>query len=375
MDTRRLVRSLVAAGLIATLVPAGGAADDDGPGILFNAQGNQLDLYDLSAPVPATTRTTPIPRHQHSATPPDTTGNDVNGQICRITQQDGSVRYVMGEDSDQSILPKGVAQGWGIFAPTGGLTGPWTMVDKLVPSYNFTDPPNDHLPDNTGCAVAAGGEMLFLVDLGIGAFDAAAVGSLFVYYRDTVGNFSSASGYCVLDSHLTTAGYIATDPDDGSVLVPQSGRSDGGAVVRYRPPFPADASQCASYDLTLSREKFIEGPESFVPISIVRRGDRWLVGNVVPGMISEYDEDGSFTRLIAPPGPYNVAGMAIDGDGSLFFASLGLRPDPFEIFTTQDGAGTLWRVAFDPIADAPLPPVPIQALLDFPEGLAIYPSV
>lgn len=367
-----------------TTVPAPGS------GILLSAQGNQLDFYDLTSPVPATTRATPIQRHKHDpnaapgtdATPAN--GNDVNGQICKITQSGGAVRYLMGEDSDQSQLPNGTAQGWGIFAPTGSPAeaGPWTRVDKIVAPYRLHD--NDHLPDNTGCAVSADGSKLFLVDLGIGAFDVPGIGSLFLYHRDANGNFSSSSPVCVLANDLTTAGYIAEHPD-GSVLVPESGRSSGGSVSRFRPPFPAagDSAGCAAYRDAHGiedRENFLAGlgpfPDfaSFVPISIARRNGKWLVGNVVPGQVGEYDDAGNFVRpIVVGQGP-GVAGIAVDGLGNLYIANLGLVPCD-TILCPQEGAGTLWKVSFDPVTDAALPAVLLMPALTYPEGIASFPNL
>lgn len=384
-----VVVGVLAAGILAPVrAPAEGECWPACPGILLNAQGNQLDLYDLANPIPSIRRATPVPSHQHdpNAEPgEDLTGhgNDVNGQVCRIEQADGAVRYLMGEDSDQGHLPNGTAQGWGLFAPTGGAGGPWTLTDKIVAPYRLHD--NDHLPDNTGCAVSPDGSMLFLVDLGVGAFDVPGVGSLFLYYRDDAGNFTSSSPVCVLADDLTTAGYITTHAD-GSVDVPESGRSAGGVVSRFRPPFPprGDPAACAAYRAAhgvAARENFLAAitplpfnPASFVPISIARRGDNFLVGNVVPGGVSEYDEDGNFVRpIVVVQGP-GVAGIAVDGAGTIYIANLGLVPCE-TILCPGPSAGTLWRVPFDPVTDAPLPPVLLMAGLDFPEGLSTFPAL
>ena len=332
-------------GLHAFSIPA--APVVPGAGILLNAQGNQLDAYDLAAAAPTTTRTTPTPSHVHSG-PHDShrsttpySGHDVNGQNCAITQADGSVRYLMGEDSDEQAPPhSGLLQGWGLFAPTSGVAGPWIMTDKLVPTYNFTDPPNDHKPDNTGCASSKGSnptdpadDMLFLVDIGVGAFDVPGVGSLFVYYRDAAGNFSHDSKYCVLDNHLTTAGYIAVDDDgtnDVSVLVPESGRSTGGVISRFSAPFPPPTGSSCSYNLAARKSDFFAqnpDPATFVPISIARRGDKWVVGNVVPPVINEYNDDGSFSRPLATEQPTpGVAGVAVDAQRQRVLGQPGARP-------------------------------------------------
>ncbi len=377
----------VSLAVFAVFVVAPAARSADPPKeYLTNAQGNQLDAYDVSELIPRTTMTTPIPSHSHdpSAAPGSDTvghGNDVNGQLCTIVQADGSVRYVMGEDSDQGDLPLGVAQGWGIFEPTGGIAGPWTLSDKIVPSYNFTEPPNDHLPDNTGCKAAADGEHLFLVDLGIGAFDVEGVGSLFIVYRDDDGNFSHDSSFCVLANDLTTAGYIA-EHTDGSALVPESGRSSGGVVSRFSPPFPAegDEAACKAYRESHGadeRPNFIQplfplpfNPLTYVPISIVERRGHYLVGNVVPGLIVEVDDEGNLVRpIVLLQGP-GVAGMAVGSDGTLYWANLGLIPCP-TILCPGPAAGTVWKLPFAPILDLPLLPIPLNLGLAFPEGMGI----
>jgi hypothetical protein len=375
--------------IVAALVPirVGAQTEPTTKEYLLNAQGNQLDAYDLSEPIPTLTVTTPIPSHQHdpNAAPGTDTvghGNDVNGQSCRIVQANGAVRYAMGEDSDQGDLPNGVAQGWGIFDPTGGVDGPWTLVDKIVPTYNFTTPLNDHLPDNTGCVVSADGRMMFLVDLGVGAFDVPGVGSLFLVHRDLDGNFSKTSPVCVLANDLTTAGYAAVHPEDGSILVPESGRSEGGAVSRFSPPFPAagDAAACTAYREAHGRDQrpnFLQplgplpfNPLTYVPISIVPRRGHFLVGNVVPGMIVEVDSEGHFVRpIVLVQGP-GVAGLAVDSAGTLYWANLGLIPCE-SILCPGPGTGTVWKIPFDPVLDLPLVPTPMNILLEFPEGMGI----
>lgn len=383
---RRHAAVLLGAVAAALIAPGGAPSAAPPKEYLTNAQGNQLDAYDTSAPIPALTMTTPIPSHSHdpSAAPGEDTighGNDVNGQLCTITQADGSVRYVMGEDSDQGDLPLGSAQGWGIFEPTGGIAGPWTLRDKIVPTYNFTHPPNDHLPDNTGCKASADGQHMFLVDLGVGAFDVDGVGSLFIVYRDELGNFSHDSTFCVLANDLTTAGYIE-EHADGSVLVPESGRSSGGVVSRFSPPFPAkgDTAACDAYRASHGvdeRPNFIQplfplpfNPLAYVPISIVERRGHYLVGNVVPGLIIEVDDEGVMTRpvvLLQGPG---VAGMAVGADGTLYWANLGLIPCP-TILCPGRSTGTVWKLPFAPILDLPLVPIPLNLGLQFPEGMGI----
>lgn len=383
MNRRRLVVVLMVLAAL-TLSVTGARSADATQEYLTNAQGNQLDVYDLSAPIPALSATTAIPSHSHdpSAAPGEDTvghGNDVNGQLCAIVQHDGSVRYLMGEDSDQGDLPLGIAQGWGLFEATGGIDGPWTLIDKIVAPYRLDD--NDHLPDNTGCTVSEDGERLFLVDLGVGAFDVEGVGSLFLVYRDEAGDFSHDSPICVLANDLTTAGYIA-EHSDGSILVPESGRSSGGAVSRFSPPFPAkdDTATCTTYREAHGideRPNFLQplgpipiNPLTFVPISIVERRGHFLVGNVVPGVIVEVDDEGNLVRpIVLLQGP-GVAGMAVDSAGTLYFANLGLIPCE-TILCPGPATGTVWELPFTQVLDVPLLPIPLNVGLDFPEGMGI----
>jgi hypothetical protein len=350
-----------------------------GVGLLLSPQNNDLDAYDLTATVPSSTRTTPIHHHAYE---PDGPGHDTNGQGCELTQADGSVRYVFGEDNNQDYddpeHPTGQYQGWGLYVTTGGSLGEWTLTDKLVPPYRLDD--NNHQPDNPGCAFSKGSnatdpsdDMLFLDDLGVGAFDVPGVGSLFVYYRDANGNFSHDSKVCVLANDLTTAGYLAVDEDDGAALVPESGRSSGGVISKFMPPFPPASGTDCSYAGT--KQAFIQGTESFVPISIARRstpsGDKWVVGNVAPPAVNEYNLDGTFSRPLATEQPTpGVAGVAVDANGNVYWANLGLAPCD-TVLCPVDGLGTVWKLSFDPTTDAPLAPVLLDQGLTYPDGVAI----
>src|SRR5262249_45752507 len=160
---------------------------------------------------------------------------------------------------------------------------------------------------------------------------------------------------------------------DGSVLVPESGRSSGGVVSKFTAPFPLPSGSDCSY--TGTKQAFIQDTGSFVPISIARRptpsGDKWVVGNVVPPAISEYNLDGSFSRPLATEQPTpGVAGVAVDANGNVYWANLGLAPCD-TILCPVDGLGTLWKLSFDPVTDTPLAPVLLEQGLTYPDGVAI----
>jgi len=363
-------------GLHAFSIPA--APVVPGVGLLLSPQNNDLNAYDLTAALPSTTQTTPI---HHHASEPIGPGHDTNGQGCQITQGDGSVRWVFGEDNNQDLPGQETSQGWGLYVPVGGAAGEWVMTGKVRPPYN-EDPGHEHQPDNPGCAFSKGAnpvdpsdDMLFLDDLGVGAFDVPGVGALFVYYRDENGNFSPDSKVCRLADDLTTAGYLAVDEDDGSVLVPQSGRSSGGEVTRFAPPFPPRTGVDCTYDQGAHRSAFISDPTAFVPISIARRttptGDKWVVGNVVPPSVIEFNLDGTLSRPLVTEQPTpGVAGVAVDANGNVYWANLGLAPCD-TVLCPVDGAGTLWKLSFDPVGDTPLPPVLLEQGLTYPDGVVV----
>jgi hypothetical protein len=115
------------------------------------------------------------------------------------------------------------------------------------------------------------------------------------------------------------------------VLVPQSGRSSGGEVTRFAPPFPPRTGVDCTYDQGAHRSAFISDPTAFVPISIARRttptGDKWVVGNVVPPSVIEFNLDGTLSRPLVTEQPTpGVAGVAVDANGNVYWANLGLAP-------------------------------------------------
>jgi hypothetical protein len=96
-----------------------------------------------------------------------------------------------------------------------------------------------------------------------------------------------------------------------------------------------------------------------------------VVGNVVPAAVNEYNLDGSFSRPLATEQPTpGVAGIAVDAPGNVYWANLGLAPCD-TILCPVDGLGTVWKLSFDPVTDAPLAPVLLQGSLTYPEGMGI----
>jgi hypothetical protein len=102
------------------------------------------------------------------------------------------------------------------------------------------------------------------------------------------------------------------------------------------------------------------------------RATSGLVGNVVPADDQRSTTStGTFSRPIvsAQPTP-GVAGLVVDALGNVYWANLGLAPCD-TVLCPVDGLGTLWKGSFDPVTDAPLPPVLLQSQLTYPEGMGI----
>lgn len=300
--------------------------------VLFSPQDNQLDEYDLAT---GAVTTTVASTHAH-----------VNGQACLLPG--GAGEYVVGEDTGQPA----VRPGWGIFSPDG------TFLQKI------TLPPRageSQAGDPIGCAVDAAGR-LFGTAIGTpGGPD----GQLVVFFPP---DYQTS---CTLDEGLRTPGLMTVD-EAGNVYVPEAGPP--GRVQRFAPPFPADATECGR--VVPDKSAFIAYTDAVASLGVVRNAEgNFFVSQVVglagasPG-IREHAADGTFIRELLPAGDWgNPTGMAVAGDGALYYADIGLDEQNEDV----PGAGTLRRVAFD-AAGRPQEPELVRRGLSFPDGLAILPS-
>lgn len=357
----------------------------DGPdATLFSTQDNQLDAYDLSTEPPGYEVFVPSAAHG---------GKDLNAEICPI----GDEHVLLGEDTDQT---SGIPQGWGIFELSTRR-----QVGKLIADYGETAQPEQY-----GCEVetdADGGvERIFVSQVGGGNFEAAD-GQLIVFFPSSEA-FDAVAGrrdpgevcpdgdcsdlrqedsdFCVLDDDIRTAGGIAMGADgslyvaEGAPTVPPDPPAPG-RILRYSPPFPTSDEGC----FTVEPETFIQDPAASTPVAIAAaRGPdgepngHWYVSSVLfPSVVNEYDADGDFVRTVLPPGHATPFGLAVDGEGTLYVADLGIDWDPRRIpedfsrlgFDTGDGEGSVLRIRFSD--GAPLPPDVLTDDLDFPDGLGI----
>lgn len=299
---------------------------------LFSPQANELDVYDLETGE----RTVLIKAED----------NTVNGQVCLLP--DGSGNFLLGEDTGQPEK----RQGWGIFSPQGKL------VDKILEPES---PGEAEQIEPYGCAFDAEGR-LFTVDTGTGAFDAKD-GKLIVFFPPDYQTF------CLLDTALRTPGDLALD-ESGNVYLPEA--VPPGRVLRFTGPFPASDDECET--VRPRRSVFIEDPDMSTPRGLVRAPNgHWYVSSVViPPAIREYDAEGDFVRVIAEGEDIgNPAGLAIDSNGTIYYADLGLvELPPPDFFGPKEGEGTVRKIAFGANGE-PLPPEIIARGLDYPDAVSV----
>jgi hypothetical protein len=334
------LRHLLLSGLIIVLtlsaVACGGGGSSGSKTVekLFSTQAEELDVYDLQTGA----KTVLI-------------GADgwVNGQICQVP--DGSGDLLMAEDKDEE---KGVRSGWSIFAKDG------TFKRKLTEPRSATN--ESPTLDPAGCAFDRD-KRLFTADVGAEDFNASS-GKLILFFPP---DYNTS---CILNDTLRTAGSVAADADDGSVLVSEA--VPPGDVLRFSPPFPKSADDCGK---TLpEKSTFIKDPDFGTPRGIVRAGNgNWYVSSVfIPTGINEYDKSGTFVRKIASGQDIgNPEGLALASDGTIYYADLGLiqtqdRPLPHP----GPSMGTVRKVTFNAQGD-PQQPVIIGSKLGFPDGVAV----
>jgi outer membrane protein assembly factor BamB len=369
----------LAPGLLAGLPVAAGAGPQE---LLYSTEGNRLRRFDVdSIAAPPLLEDVLVP----SASDGEQGGGavagrarDVNGMICRLP--DGSGRFVLGEDTGQPH-PR---PGWGVFTRDG------LQVGKLTPTAFVAQ------AEPFGCAFDSTGR-LFTTEVGNQGFGTPQ-GQLIVWFppydvfpgppgaypdTDAVG-----TNFCKLAVISTATGIALDGQDRVYVASPSSSK-----VFRYSGDFPTGpdaAGGCGRSDALGSplvdegrivEEVFVDAPEAAIPSGIARAPNgNWYVSSVLLGTIAEFDPDGAFVRSIAaPPEPVqelpkstgSPQSLAVDHEGSLYYADLDLQGD---FFSPEPGPdGKVRRIAFDANGD-PQPPVVVRAGLDFPDGVALLPG-
>jgi polyvinyl alcohol dehydrogenase (cytochrome) len=303
----------------------GGPADQ----VLYSLHGNQLDVHDLATG--AVDVLIPASR------------NTVNGQACLIANSGGN--FIVGEDTGQPVE----RAGWGIFSPDG------TLLKKLpLPER----PGETEGPEPFGCVIDEQGRLL-VTEVG-DQNPAATNGQLLVFFPP---DYDES---CLLDGTIPVPGNVALGAD-GAIYVPAFAR-----VWRYAPPFPSSAAECDSVSVT--RTAFIEYSGITATIGAVQRPDRhWYISVVFDNAtIKEHDENGAFMRdLIAPKTGGNPGGLALDSEGTLYYADIGLSGEPLP--GPVAGKGSVRKITFDANGNPSLPET-IMRGLSFPDAVSILPK-
>jgi DNA-binding beta-propeller fold protein YncE len=368
MQTRTLP---ILAALLAAAGPAAGAL----PELLYVSEGNNLRRIDIDTLDSGAVLEEMVFRN---ASDDPERGRDINGMVCALPGD--SALLLAAEDTAQPHPPAG----WGV------LTADGVQVGKLTATV-LTD-----TPDPYGCAVDAQGRV-FATETGR-KFFGGATGQLILWFPPFVGfpgppgaypnTDETSAHYCKLATDLGTALGVAVDPDGRVYVAAASGRE----VVRFSPPFPTGpdaAGGCAGRDALgsplaegVTRERFLaaqwrHGLVTYSGLALAPNGNLY-VSSVATGRIAEFDRNGGFVRMILDPGhalpPYATGypqGLAVDSQGTLYYADLDLALDGLEVGPGPDGK--VWRIRFD-AEGRPGAPEPVRRGLAFPDAVSVLPG-
>jgi hypothetical protein len=359
--------------------------------ILFSPEGNNLNAFSTAAPFEMQRVNTANHGFNDAESDPD--GWDVNGQVC-VFDADGTTYLVAGEDTGQPEIPAG----WGVFVLTGSGIGDLRIdrVSRLVPTFQ----PTEDGPDTYGCGVLSDGRIL-TTDIGNTALGAAN-GQLSMFYGPYDPDPSRDDEklpFCKLDNKVATGQAIAVTPDDHVFLNSPRPSDDpdatAGGVFEYPGPFPTApeaAGGCGRTDdlgspmadsITKQRVLSAGANDLGSPSGLAYAPNgHWFVASVINGVINEYDERWNFLRTVLRPPPGEELGeqsfttgtplgIAVDPDGNLFYADIGIVLRPGRTPGPGTRTGSIQRISF--AADGtPSPPEVLAENLQFPDGLGIW---
>jgi outer membrane protein assembly factor BamB len=128
----------------------------------------------------------------------------------------------------------------------------------------------------------------------------------------------------------------------------------------------------------VQREQFAtagNGLLTFSGLAIAPNGNLYAA-SVFTGSIGEYDLDGNFVRALLTPSTTTLPiptgtpqGIAVGGDGTIYYADLDLRGTLPNVGPGPNGK--VWRIRFDASGD-PLPPEIVREGLAFPDGVSLF---
>jgi hypothetical protein len=347
--------------------------------VLFATVGGNIDVYQTQPP---------FHRERVVAAGTAPNGGEPHGQICFFP--DGSRRFVVAESTPASAAGPAVA-GWGVYQLTGDDVGTY----RVARVGGFTSPSASSAPAPTtyGCAFTKAGQ-LFTTDVGNQA--GAGTGQLIEWFGPFTAPPSGGQlplAHCTIATGLASPGGLALDPD-GSIDLASS-RAPTAGVWKYNGQLPKDAASCtpaaaaapASGGVTASGVTasilIAAGPNGLgspTAVAVSADAKSLFVSSTPDGTIDQFDLHGQFTAAALQPKageqlgatprasgtPY---GIAVNGDGNLFYADSGLILVN-GLATPGPRLGSIRRISF--AKDQPQPPELVNQSLDAPDGLGIF---
>jgi hypothetical protein len=336
--------------------------------VLFSPEGNNLWAYGTaSGASDPPSFASQLVNTNHDEDPE---GWDINGQVCSLQSSiPGEPDLIIaGEDTGQPDPPAG----WGIFEVTGRSVGDLGVerVARLVPEFAA----DDASPDTYGCGVLSDGRVV-TTTIGNNAAGPAN-GHLVLWTPPFRPDDGTPAEACVLDDDLATAQQIWVDPEDNVFVA--SARPPTSGIWRY----PAPGPDC---DLVEPEQVIVAGQGNplISPNGVVGTPSGTLyVSSIINGVIAEFAPDGSFRRVVLEPAdgeelgaePYATGtplGLAIEPDGTLYYADLGLvSPGGGQLPGPGPETGSVRRIAF--VDGEPQAPEVIADGLTYPDGLGFW---
>lgn len=362
--------------LVGALVGAScGGGSSGGEAVVLGPEGNRLHAFSTGE-VPATQVLIP------SAADAPGAGRDINGQVCF---QPGTRRFIAGEDTGQPNPPPG----FGVFELLGDAVGSlgWRQVGKLTPTFQG-EVGEEGVPDTAdpyGCGFLSDGRLV-TTDIGNTA-SGPPTGQLILWFPPLD---APSPRFCKLDVAIGTAQGIWVDEEDRVHVA--SARVEPG-IWQYSPPFPTSpdaAGGCGRVDSTgapladSTQKRLFVPADANVPTPNGVAGTPWgtlLVSSILNGVIAEYDRaTGAFVRrLLEPPAgetlgpePYSTGsplGIAVDSQGTIYYADLGLVLRNGDIGPGA-GTGSIRRLRL--VDGRPGSPETLFSPGSFPDGVGVY---
>lgn len=409
---RKILLGAAAAAIACSFLPTAHAAEPRT--IVFNGEGNNLDIYDVTD-LNDVTDLGYVPQRTLIEAFDGATGLDMNAQIC-LTEIDGTTYFIAGEDTGQSDGRGN--PGWGWFELTGDSFQALEAVQrgKLVPDYVPNEVSGE---ENYGCGFLSNGNLV-TSEVGDQFPGTPNTGELILWFHDGAGGFTQGFHYvadedglefprgdvpyCHLDTGVATSGGILVREEAGEeVIYLASNRpgndGDPGGVFRYS-NIPATEAECEDPNFEVTKELAIAGAPytGITPSAVAEAGNGNIyMSSVFDGVISEWTQVDTplglqwvhVRNLIEPPAGTPVAqfgdslgsfippldteltngtpfGIGVGSDGTVYYADLGIA-----LAAPMPGAGDVYAIAFDD-AGNPLPPQKLNSTgQEFPDGIGV----